>query len=85
MAGGLKLKFIFYFMATTYEPLNADKWSFVEWKIVDVPTSFVWNIIFFNGAFQYGRDSNLWGYVGTNTEPLCLEFCNFKACKIYIF
>jgi len=41
-------------MATTHEPLHLDKRSFVQWKIVDIPTSFILIIIFFNGPFEYG-------------------------------
>jgi hypothetical protein len=39
---------------TTSEPLHSDKRSFVQWKIVDMSTSFIWIIIFFNGPFEYG-------------------------------
>jgi hypothetical protein len=42
------------FMATTYEPLHLDKRSFVLWKIMDIPTSFIWIIIFFNAPLGYG-------------------------------
>jgi hypothetical protein len=33
-------------MEKTYDPLYLDKWSFVQWKIMDIPTSFIWIIIF---------------------------------------
>jgi hypothetical protein len=49
--GGWMLTFTFYFMETAPEPLQLDKWSFIQWKIVDIPASFIWNIIFFDGAF----------------------------------
>jgi hypothetical protein len=45
MVGSLKLKFTFYFMERTHEPLHLVKRSFVHWKIMDIPTSFIWNII----------------------------------------
>jgi hypothetical protein len=41
-------------MATTHEPLNLDERRFVQWKVVDMPTSFIWIIIFCSGPFQYG-------------------------------
>jgi hypothetical protein len=41
-------------MATPHEPLHLDKLSFEQWKIVDIPTSFMWIIILFNGPFEYG-------------------------------
>jgi hypothetical protein len=41
-------------MATTHGLLHWDKQSFIQWKIVDVPTSFIWIIIFFNGSVEYG-------------------------------
>jgi hypothetical protein len=41
-------------METTHEILHLDKRSLVQWKIVDMPTSFIWIIIFFNGPSEYG-------------------------------
>jgi hypothetical protein len=41
-------------MATTHEPLHLDKRSFVQWKIFDIPTTFIWIKIFFKGPFEYG-------------------------------
>jgi hypothetical protein len=43
-------------METTHEPLHSDKWSLVQLKIMDIPTIFVWIIIFFNRAFEHGDD-----------------------------
>jgi hypothetical protein len=40
MAESWYLKLTFCFKATTHEPLHLNKWRFVEWKIVDIPTSF---------------------------------------------
>jgi hypothetical protein len=34
----------------------------------------------FGEAIKYGDGAKLWGYVGTNTEPLCIEFC--KLCNV---
>jgi hypothetical protein len=41
-------------MATTHESLHLDEQTFVQWKTVDIPASFIWIIIFFNGPFEYG-------------------------------
>jgi hypothetical protein len=41
-------------MATTHELLHIDKRSSVQWKKMDIPTSFIWMIISFNGPFEYG-------------------------------
>jgi hypothetical protein len=79
MASGLKLKFTFCSMETTHEPLHLDKLSLVQWKIMNIPTSFIW-IIFFHAASEYGNGSKFWGYVGTNAEPFCVQFCNFVQC-----
>jgi hypothetical protein len=54
MAGRWVLKFTFYFMERTHETLHLVKWSFVHWKIMNMPTSFIWIIIFFDWAFEYG-------------------------------
>jgi hypothetical protein len=84
MAGGWKLKFALYFMEKTHEPLHLDKWSFVHWRITNIPTSFIWIIIFFHGALEYGCISKLWGYAGTNAELLCVEFCDLVQCNICV-
>jgi hypothetical protein len=34
--------------------------------------------------FKYGDGANFWGYVGINAEPLCVEFCNFVQCHIFV-
>jgi hypothetical protein len=51
IAGGWKLKFTFYFMERTHEPLHLVKWSFVHGKVMDIPTSFIWIFIFFDWGF----------------------------------
>jgi hypothetical protein len=38
---------------------------------------FYLNLFFFDGTFEYGGISKFGGYVGTNDELLCVEFCNF--------
>jgi hypothetical protein len=60
-------------METTHEPLHLDKWGSIQWKIMDILISFIWNIMFFGTAFEYGGGSKFWGYVGTNAEPLFVE------------
>jgi hypothetical protein len=85
MAGDWKFKYIFYFMERTYEPLYLlGKWRFVQRKIKDIPTSFIWITIFIDGAFEYGGGSTFWGYVATNAEPLCVDFCNFVQFHTFV-
>jgi hypothetical protein len=38
----------------------------------------------FEEAFKYGDGATFWGYVGTNAELLCVEFCNFVQCHILV-
>jgi hypothetical protein len=73
-------------METTREPLNLDKRSLVQWKIMGIPTStsFILIIISFDGAFEYGGGSKLWVYVGTKAEPLCVEFCNIVQWHTFV-
>jgi hypothetical protein len=52
-------------------------------KPMNIPTGFIWIIIFLNGAFEYGNISKIWGYVGTD-EVICVEFCNFVQCHIFV-
>jgi hypothetical protein len=67
-------------MDRTHKPLHLD---IVRWNIMDIPTSFIWIIIFFDGDFEYGVGSAFWGYVGTNAELLGVEFYNFVQCHIF--
>jgi hypothetical protein len=48
------VKFTFYFIETTHERLHVDK---VLYNIMNVPTSFIPTIIFFDGAFECGGGS----------------------------
>jgi hypothetical protein len=41
-------------MEKTHELLHLDKWSLVQWKIINIRATFIWIIIFFNGRFEYG-------------------------------
>jgi hypothetical protein len=38
----------------------------------------------FDKASKYGYGAKLLGYVEKNTEPLCLNFCNFVQCHILV-
>jgi hypothetical protein len=50
-----QLKFkINTFMKTTHELLHLDKLNLVQWKIIDIPTSFIWINIFLGRPFEYG-------------------------------
>jgi hypothetical protein len=40
-------------METTNELLHLDKWSFVQWKIIDILTIYILIIIFFDDGFKY--------------------------------
>jgi hypothetical protein len=84
MAGDWCLISTFCFMETTHEPLHLVKLNFVHWKIMDIPTSFIRTIIFFDRAFESGIISKLWGYVGTSAKLLSVEFCNFVHGHIFI-
>jgi hypothetical protein len=44
--------------------------------------NFISIVIFFDEAFKYGDDANLWGYVGRTADPFCVEFCNSEQCRI---
>jgi hypothetical protein len=44
----------------------------------------MWNVILFDKAFKYGDGAEFWGYVRTTSEPLCVEFCNFVQCRIFL-
>jgi hypothetical protein len=52
--------------------------------IMAIPTTFIWNVILFDEAFKYINVMKFWGYVGTNTESLCVQFCNSVKCHILV-
>jgi hypothetical protein len=76
MAAIWMLKFIVCSAETTHEPLHSDKWTLVQEKIMEIPTSFISIIILFNAVFKYGDGAKFWVYVVINAEQLCVEFCN---------
>jgi hypothetical protein len=49
---------------------------------MDISATWIWIVILFDEAFKYDDGEKFWGYVGTSTELLCLEFCNFMQCDI---
>jgi hypothetical protein len=49
-----------------------------------IPTSFIWIIILFGAVFNRDYGTKFLGYVGINAEPLCVEFCNFVQCRIFV-
>jgi hypothetical protein len=51
---------------------------------MDISTSFIWIIILFYTVFKYDDGAKFWGYVGIKDEPLCVEFCNFVQCHIFV-
>jgi hypothetical protein len=50
---------------------------------VDITASFISVIVLFDEAF-YGSGVKCRSYVGTNAEPLCVEFCNCLHCYIFV-
>jgi hypothetical protein len=40
------------------------------------------NKFLFDTIFKYGDGAIFSGYVGTNSEPLCVDFCIFLECHI---
>jgi hypothetical protein len=61
---------------------SAIKQSKYREKVMGMNTGFIWDIILLDEDFKYGDGTIFWGYVRTNTEPLCVEFCNFAQCHI---
>jgi hypothetical protein len=51
---------------------------------MDIPVSFISIIILFDANFNYGDGSKFWGYVVMKAEQLCVEFCNFVQCHIFV-
>jgi hypothetical protein len=79
-----KLKFMFYFMEMSHEPMHSDKWSLLWLKTADIRKSFIWIVILFHDAFKYDSGEKFWGYVGTNTKTVCVEFYNLFQCYILV-
>jgi hypothetical protein len=51
---------------------------------MDMPISFIWNIILFDAIFKYGDGAKFWSYVVINAEQLCVDLCNFVQCHILV-
>jgi hypothetical protein len=47
-------------------------------------TSRMYLQVLFDEACKHRDGGKLVGYVGTNIEPLCIEFCNFVQCCISV-
>jgi hypothetical protein len=37
----------------------------------------------YDAVFKYDDGAKFWG-VGINAEPLCVEFCNFVQCHVFV-
>jgi hypothetical protein len=49
-----------------------------------IPTSFISVVTSLDEAFIYGGCGVIyWGYAGTNTQPVCIEECNFVQCNVF--
>jgi hypothetical protein len=51
---------------------------------MDIPTSWIGIIVLFDEASKYRDGAKFLGYVVTNTEPLCVEFCNSVQSVNYL-
>jgi hypothetical protein len=72
-------------METINQPLHSERWSVLEWKIMDTHTSFILIIIFVHEAFEYADGSKFWDYAGTNADHFVytLLFCEMSSlCKL---
>jgi hypothetical protein len=43
-------------MEVSHESLHLDKRILVQWRIMDLATSFIWTAVFFDRAFEYCGD-----------------------------
>jgi hypothetical protein len=69
-------KFTFCFVEITHEPLRLEK-KFRAVKDYGHAYTFCVNHCFIRRSVSIRRWNEFLGYVGTNAEPLCVEFCNF--------
>jgi hypothetical protein len=46
---------------------------------MDIPSSLIRIIVLFDEVFEYGD-----GEKSSGLEPLCVEFCNFVRCGIFV-
>jgi hypothetical protein len=45
---------------------------------------FHFNHYFLWESFWIWRYFEIWGYIGTNGELICVEFCNFVQCHVFV-
>jgi hypothetical protein len=58
--------------------------SFDTVKYNEYIYTFYWSYFLFGKSFKYGEVVNFWGNVDTNSETLCVEFCNLVQCHIIV-
>jgi hypothetical protein len=51
---------------------------------MNIPEMIIWIITLFGDTIEYGNGEMFWDYVGTNTEALCVEFCNYVRCHNFV-
>jgi hypothetical protein len=51
---------------------------------MNIPEIIIWIITLFGDTIEYGNGEMFWDYVGTNTEALCVEFCNYERCHNFV-
>jgi hypothetical protein len=51
---------------------------------MDTHPSFIWIIISFDKAFEYGDDAKCLSYAVVYGKPLCVELCNFVQCHSFV-
>jgi hypothetical protein len=61
----MKYKIHILFNEKIHTPFNLDKWNFVHLNVLNIP------------KYRYGSSSNFLGYIWTNSELLCVVFCDF--------
>jgi hypothetical protein len=71
-----KIHILFYVDNSWTVGLTPVKLSIV--KVQKHTYKFIWIMNVFDEALKYGDGSKFWEYVGTNAEPLRVEFCSFE-------
>jgi hypothetical protein len=51
---------------------------------MDIPTSFILIFAFLTNFRIWLWSKFFLGYVGKDSDPLCIEFCNFVQCRKFV-
>jgi hypothetical protein len=82
--GQLKIKINILFYGDNSWTVALQQINFFRLKDCSYNYKFYSNHYFLWASFWIWRYFVIWGYIGTNGELICVEFCNFVQCHVFV-